>query len=210
MYRKDTTGNGTHRIVSSNLITVLQNKIPCIASITVHPSLCKTVLENVNYLQEFGVEQIDLGPAYGTVFWAENESLAFARSIYEIARYIKEVTNRGKKLEIGPLYRESEHVGETLSNQWGCAALSTNIAFMPNGQITGCSALAMLTSRYPELVVGDIGKGLDDYAVDQLLELAQANLNERNKCQLCETANNCRGGLSCDKLLDDQIGFCTT
>jgi len=69
-YRKDHEGNGTHHIVSRNLKVVLQNAIPCVASITVHPSLCKTAIDSVRYLHNLGVEQIDLGPAYGTKIYA--------------------------------------------------------------------------------------------------------------------------------------------
>lgn len=193
-YRKNSAGNGTHHIVSRNLRTVLQNDIACVASITVHPSLHKTAIENVRYLHKLGVEQIDLGPAYGTVLWTESDSLALAQSIYDVARYIRDVADTGQKLEVGPIYQESKHVGGILSDHWGCGAASTNIAFMPNGQITGCSALAMLTPRYPELVLGDVWKGLDNHAVDHLLQLAQAGLKKRLSCQRCETATNCTGG----------------
>jgi len=193
-YRKDPAGNGTHHIVSRNLKVALQNAIPCVASITVHPSVCKTAIDSVRYLHNLGVEQIDLGPAYGTVTWTTSESLAFSKSMHDVARYMRTMADTGKNLEVGPIYRESEHIGGTLSGYWGCGALSTNIAFMPNGQITGCSALAMLTPRYPKLVLGDVWKGLEAHAIDHLFQLVQAGIQERVSCQRCESATNCKGG----------------
>jgi radical SAM protein with 4Fe4S-binding SPASM domain len=152
------------------------------------------IVENVQYLYELGIQQIDVGPVYEMVAWTENASVALAQSMYDIAIYMRNVAEKGEKLEVGPLYESSEHIGEILIDHWGCGALSTNIAYMPDGRITGCSALAMLTRRYPELVVGDVWKGLDDHATSNLLELAQAGRQDRPSCQNCKIAPNCRGG----------------
>ncbi|GAF75495.1 unnamed protein product, partial [marine sediment metagenome] len=127
-YRRDSSGNRTHHIVSHNLKTVIRNDIQCVASVTVHPNLHKSVVENSRYLHKLGVKQIDLGPAYGTVLWAESDSLGFAQSIHDVARYMREIANTGKNLEIGPLYQECEHVGGILAEHWGCGAVSTNLA----------------------------------------------------------------------------------
>lgn len=193
-YRKDPAQNGTHYIVSRNLKVVLQNAIPCVASITVHPRLCKTALDSVRYLHNLGVEQIDLGPAYGTVKWTKSEGFAFSKSMNDVANYMREMAAAGKNLEVGPIYKESEHVGDMLSDHWGCGAASTNIAFVPDGRITGCSALAMLIPRYPKLVLGDVWKGLEEHATKRLLQLAQAGIQKRPSCQRCEAAVNCKGG----------------
>ena len=193
-YRKDLAQNGTHHIVCSNLKVILQNAIPCIASITVHPRLCKTVLDSVCYLYNLGVEKIDLGPAYGTVKWTKNEGFVFSKSIHDVAIYMKEMITAGKNIEVGPIYKESEHVGEILSEHWGCSALSTNIAFLPEGQITGCSALAMLITRYPNLVLGNVWKGLEDRTSKNLLQLTLAGIQKRPSCQKCEASANCKGG----------------
>ena len=193
-YRKDSVGNGTHHIVLRNLKDILQKPIPCAASITVHPTLCTTAINSVRYLHQIGVEQIDLGPAYGTVLWTKDDSLALAQCLHDVARYMRDVANSGKNLEVGPLYQKSEHIEGRLSDCWGCGAASTNIAFMPNGQIAGCSSLGMLTPRYPELILGDVWNGLDEHAIAHLLQLTQAGFQERPLCQQCEAATNCTGG----------------
>jgi len=95
---------------------------------------------------------------------------------------------------VGPLYRFSEHLGGVLKDSWGCHAASTNLAFMPNGQIVGCSSLAMLATQYPELIIGDVVAGIYTDALNRFLELAQAGLQRRPYCQRCEAAPNCTGG----------------
>jgi uncharacterized protein len=193
-HRKARDGQGTHDVVSKNLGTLLDNRIPCVASITVHPDSAETVLENVHFLHALGVDQIDVGPAYGTVSWSDANTLAFVRSLMEIADYMREANVESRQIEIGPLFRESEHVGGILSDQWGCRAASSNLAFLPNGKITGCSALAMLISRFPDLVLGDVFNGLDQLAVDRMLRSAQADKERRQACQECEVASDCTGG----------------
>src|ERR1035437_1745969 len=193
-YRKNRAGNGTHRAVRQNLLTLLHNNVPCAVSVTVHPRFSGRVLDNVRYLHELGVRQIDVGPAYGTVFWDEADILALTDSLEQVACYMRQANASGAALEIGPLYRESEHVGGVLADCWGCRAPSTNLAYLPNGQISGCSALAMLTSRFPEVVLGDVTTGLDDAAVTRLLRLAQAGADDRRACKGCKASPNCTGG----------------
>lgn len=193
-YRLDAGGKGTHAVVSRNLRALLLDGLPCVASVTVHPRFSAIVAENVRYLHELGVEHVDVGPAYGTVVWSESDSRSLARSLEDIAAYMRETNSVGKPLEVGPLYRESEHVDGKLSDYWGCHAGSSNLAFLPTGQITGCSALAMVTSRFPELVLGDVWSGLDEEAVTHLVETAQAPGENRPACRGCKTATNCTGG----------------
>lgn len=193
-HRRTTFGKGTHGIVCSNLQTLLKNQISCVASVTVHPDSSQSVLENVRYLNELGVEQIDIGPAYGTVTWSDIDCFNLSQSLMDVAGYIRGLSNRGYRISIGPLYQESEHVGGILSNLWGCHAASTNLAFLPNGQITGCSALAMLISKFPELILGDVFNGLDQLSIDRLIQLAQARGDDRPACKGCQTAINCTGG----------------
>jgi uncharacterized protein len=193
-YRRGVGGNKTHYTVSSNLKDLIKNNVMCVASITIHPSLSRNILENVRYLHNIGVDNIDIGPAYSTVFWSEINNLEFELSLYEVAQYMKESASVGKMLQVGPIYQETEHIEGKLSNCWGCGAVSTNLAFLPNGKITGCSALAMLVPKFPELIIGDVSEGLDDHMVDNLISLAQMDVNCRPSCRGCETANNCKGG----------------
>jgi uncharacterized protein len=193
-YRKNTSGIGTHGVVRQNLLTLLHNDVPCAVSATVHPRFCERVPDNVQYLHELGVRQIDIGPAYGTVTWHEAEIQALTDSLERVACYMRQANRSGAGIEIGPLYRESEHVGEVLSDCWGCRAASTNLAYLPNGQISGCSALAMLASRFPEVVLGDVCTGLNDAAVTHFLRLAQAGPNDRKGCKGCQASPNCTGG----------------
>jgi uncharacterized protein len=184
----------THSIVLRNLTALLEHDVQCVASVTVHPDACATLFDNVRQLHEIGIEHIDVGPVYGTVNWSESDIGALVDSILYSGRYIREVHAAGGRLEVGPVYRSTEHVGGVLDDSWGCHAASTNLAFMPNGQIVGCSSLAMLATRYPELIIGDIVGGVFTDALDRFLELAQAGVQLRPNCQSCETAPNCTGG----------------
>lgn len=193
-HRKTVRGDGTHNIVYNNLLALLENKIPCVASVTVHPDSSGSVLDSVRFLHGLGVEQIDIGPVYGIVPWTELDCRKLAQSLMDVAGYMREVYKSGKRLDVGPLYRESEHVGGILSDRWGCHAASTNLAFLPNGQVAGCSALAMLISQFPELSLGDIFDGLDQVAINHMVQLAQAPVEDRPSCKGCGVAINCTGG----------------
>jgi len=194
LHRRSVRGTGTHDVVSQNLSALLDNGVPCIASLTIHPDASRIVPDNVRYLHGLGVTQIDVGPAYGTVAWDHAASRALVQSLWQVALYMREVNRGGVRLEVGPLYRQSEHVGQKLYDSWGCHAGSTNLAFLPNGQIAGCSALAMIASTFPEMILGDVSSGLDDRAVERLLRLAQAATPDRPRCQMCPTAADCAGG----------------
>lgn len=193
-HRKATSGKGTHDVVYRNLQTLLKNQISCVASITVHPDSSQSVLENVRYLRDLGVEQIDIGPVYGTITWSDIDYSNLSRSLMKVARYICQMNIEGHRVRIEPLHQESEHVGGILSNQWGCHAASTNLAFLPNGQIAGCSSLAMLVSKFPELILGNVFNGLDQLSIDRLIRLAQAKREDRPLCKNCKTSINCTGG----------------
>lgn len=107
---------------------------------------------------------------------------------------MREVNRCIVDLEVGPLHRESEHIGEKLTDCWGCRAGLTNLAFLPNGQIAGCSALGMLVAKLPELVLGDVWDGIADEAIGRLLTMSQRRSCGRPRCQVCPSANNCAGG----------------
>jgi len=184
----------THSIVLHNLMALLEHDVQCVASITIHPDACANLSDSVRQLHEMGIDCIDVGPAYGTVNWSDSDINTMVDSIIEIGRYIRDVHSAGGELEVGPLYHFTEHVGGVLKDSWGCHAASTNLAFMPNGQIVGCSSLAMLATRYPELVIGDVTNGIYTAALDRFLELTQAGVQRRPYCQRCEAAPNCTGG----------------
>ncbi len=184
----------THSLVLQNLIALLKHDIQCVASVTVHPDACVMLFDSVCQLHKIGIEQIDVGPAYGTVNWSESDVGTLIDSILAISRYTREVRSMGSRLEVGPIYRSTEHVDEVLKDTWGCRAASTNLAFMPNGQITGCSALAMLATQHPWLIIGDIASGVSTDALNQFLKTAQAGEQHRSHCHSCQAAPNCAGG----------------
>lgn len=192
-FRKANDGSSTHGIISHHLHEILKNDITCVASLTVHPMQAQNILSNVEFLYNLGVKSIDVGPVYGTVSWTKNDILNFAKSIQLCAKFIRDV-NKYESFEMGPLYKHSEHVKEVLEDNWGCKAGATNLAFLPNGQITGCSALSMLIPRFPTLVLGDVYTGIDELAVQNLFAYSQAKGVNRFLCKNCETANNCSGG----------------
>lgn len=193
-HRRTKQNAPTHSLVLQNLMELLKLDIQCVASVTVHPDACGMLFDSICQLHTIGIEQIDVGPAYDTVNWSESDVATLIDSIMAISRYTREVRSAGSRLEVGPIYRSTEHVGEVLKDIWGCRAASTNLAFMPNGQITGCSALAMLTTRYPWLIIGDIASGMYGDALNQFLEIAQAGEQQRSHCHSCEAARNCAGG----------------
>ena len=192
--RKDKAGRPTHKTVSHNIAALHEHGVECVASMTVHPDNSSKVASNVRELLQMGLSRIDIGPVYGTVEWSEAKSLQFANSLNEVAVVIREETAKGCCLEIGPLYRESEHVGNALHDIWGCKAGSSHLAFLPDGSISGCSSLAMLIPKFPELVVGNVWKGFDDNALTHLQQLAQERQGGRLECQQCSTKDNCAGG----------------
>jgi uncharacterized protein len=193
-HRMTAHGRATHAVVQNNLQILRKNRISCLASITVHPDLAHLLLENVRYLNELGLKEMDVGPAYGTVTWADSECLDLSRSLMNVADLIRDLNSEGHRIGVGPLRQESEHVGGILANCWGCHAASRNLAFLPNGQVTGCSALAMLVCKHPKLVLGDVFNGLNQPSVDNLVGLAKTRGEDRPICRNCETAANCTGG----------------
>ena len=141
-----------------------------------------------------GLTEIDIGPAYGTVSWSRKDVRSFVNGLLETACYVRQVNLGGGSLDVGPLYEHTQHVGGALRDSWGCQAASSNLAFMPNGWIVGCSALGMLASRYPEVIIGDLAHGVDGAAVDHFLQFAQGGPEDRPRCHKCKVADNCTGG----------------
>jgi uncharacterized protein len=193
-HRRAVGGRATHRVVSRNLLALLRGGVSCVGSITVHPDAATLVLDGVRYLHGLGLEQVDVGPAYGTVSWTEAEISAFGQSLMSVADFRREASRSGTRLEVEPLGQGSEHVGGILADRWGCQAASTNLAFLPNGDVCGCSALAMLAGRFPELVLGNVWGGLDQKAIDRMIALAQAGPDERTACRACLSSADCTGG----------------
>ena len=187
-------GQGTHETVCYNMRNLLDNHVTCSASITVHPDTAQLVRSGVQWLHDFGVDDIAVGPAYGTVEWSDAASTNLSRSLLDVADYVRGSCSDGHWIDVSPIERDSEHVGNTLANTWGCHAASANLAFLPDGTIAGCSALAMLATKVPGLILGDVFNGIDQTATDNLMTLAQTAGVDRTACRECQTAPNCAGG----------------
>ena len=192
-FRKTISGDPTHGIITNNIEDLLSNEVDCVASLTVHPNQAKNIINNVKYLHNLGFKNIDVGPVYGTSDWSKFQILEFTDSLKGCAELIREI-NKNEYFEIGPINKNSEHVGEVLSNIWGCKAGATNLAFLPNGLISGCSSLAMLISEYPNLVIGDIHSGVNEISLQDLFSYSQAKIENRDACANCDTSSNCSGG----------------
>jgi uncharacterized protein len=192
--RRSKTGIGSYDDVCRNISVLIANGVACVASLTVHPRSAHAVTDSVRHLQELGLVDINVGPAYGTVQWTKKSTKALTEALNKIAAIIRESSARDGQLEVGPIYRQSEHVGGQLCDAWGCHAASSNLAFLPDGGVTGCSALAMLVPNFPDLLIGDVWNGLDEGALAKMLQSAQAGLWDRPKCLGCVTAANCTGG----------------
>lgn len=89
-HRVDIISKGTHGKIVDNLTTLLRHGVSCVASITVHPNTSFNIIENIKYISSLGVNQIDVGPAYGTVNWTSLESQQLSKSLMEIALYMRE------------------------------------------------------------------------------------------------------------------------
>lgn len=195
-FRRLTNKKETHFTITKNVKRMLDIGIPCSASYSVHPNQTSNIAENVKYLYDLGIANIDIGPLYGTVDWNEESITDFINSLEKVAYFIQSIRMRGEYIEVVPLNKNSEHVGGILTNCWGCGAGLTQLAFLPNGKITGCSSLAMLAHKFPNLIIGDVNSGLNEIALGNLQQQCQANIKDRNECQNCETAVNCTGGCS--------------
>lgn len=192
--RRTTGGRKTAAAVERSLRTLIDESIPCSASLTVHPDSVLDVIRNVHYLHALGLQKIDVAPAYGTVAWTNQQSELLARSLDEIGKYVRHVNGDATQLVVGPLYQDSEHIGGMLSETWGCHAGVTNLAYLPNGDIAGCSALAMLAHRFPELIVGNAIDGIAADSTERITSLSQAPRQHRPACSGCLAADNCAGG----------------
>lgn len=192
--RISNNGRNTHHLIRKNIIRLLKNKINCIASLTVHPNLSDNILKSVLYLQNIGIESLDVGPAYGTVNWTKENIKMFLNSLKNITSYLKTTNEKGINLEIGPFYKHTEHKYNQLKGVWGCGAAESNLAFLPDGKITGCSALAMLINKYPNLILGNIDDGINKSLLKEFLKLSQAKLSKRKLCKNCGISDNCAGG----------------
>jgi uncharacterized protein len=193
-HRVTKTNCGTHAEATRTILAAIRNEINCSASLTVHPDVAEHVPENVRYLYDLGVRQIDIGPVYGTVSWSPEQIAALSQALNDVADFMQVVRRGGGQIEVGPLYQGSEHVGGKLAGCWGCKAAAATLAFLPDGQIAGCSALAMLSKKFPELIVGDVFGGIDQEAVSRVVQLAQATGEDRPSCRSCGAADNCSGG----------------
>lgn len=187
-------GNGSHDLVIKNISSILGSNIKCSGSLTVHPNTAQDLMTSVEFLCSLGLTDIDVAPVYGTVKWSEYEILAFMKELHEVANYIKEQRTNGNEIRITPLEKDSNHINGILENEWGCHAGITNLAFLPDGSITGCSALAMASKDHPEIIIGDINKGIDQVLINDLKTLSLADFQNRKKCKQCEISPNCTGG----------------
>ncbi len=193
-YRVLPRGRPTQARVMQNLRRLIKAEIEYVASMTVHPNLSRRITANIKYLFDSGIRCIDFGPAYGTVDWSNTQAKAFSAAMQKVAQIIRKAAERGVVLQVGPLYKNSEHQNGMLANVWGCHAASSHLAFLPDGTISGCSSLAMLASRFPNLIIGNVERGIDDTRLQHLLKQAQGSIADRPACTECSASDNCYGG----------------
>lgn len=197
----------TFATVLSNIKLLIAENIPITVSMTVHPDSVDSVLQGVKELVNHGIYKINVAPSYGTVNWCEKNVSKFQKSLIDLAYYIRENKDLFPDLDIGPIYKNSEHTGGKLLNIWGCSAGLSNIAILPNGQITGCSSLGMMTSRKSELILGDVFNGVEDSKIDHLTNLTNANGELKDYCRICSIKKNCTGGCLAINLADNDHAF---
>ena len=193
-HRKYGDSENTFETIHSNIKLLLSKSIDVTISMTVHPDSVNSILEGVKELVSNGINKINIAPAYGTVDWCEKDIVKFQKSLVDIAHYIRKNKIVFPDLDIGPIYKNTEHTGDKLLNTWGCSAGSSNIAVLPNGQITGCSSLGMMASRRSELILGDVFSGTNDKKIAQLINLTNAKGDFKENCRECLDKKNCSGG----------------
>jgi uncharacterized protein len=184
----------TYAQILDNLKMLTSNNIPLVASMTVHPDSVTSVQRGVYDLINSGFNRINIAPAYGTVVWTQDNCDLFKKALIAVALIIKNIKRINPDIEIGPIYKDSEHIKGVLSKSWGCHAGTSNIAFLPNGEIAGCSSLAMISKTIPDLVFGNVNDGIVQNKIDSFIQKARADLSVRNKCRTCAIADNCTGG----------------
>jgi uncharacterized protein len=191
--RRTFSGSGTHRTVLSNIQELHLHGVEVVASLTVAPEQARYVIQNVEFLYENGIRRIDVGPAYGLASWRDRTIDDFNCNLSFCAAFIAE-KKCTDPVEIGPLYANSEHRGNMLQDDWGCRAGATNLAFFPNGEIVGCSALGMVKDKHPELILGHVQTGVNGASLNDFFRCSQAGQNERCRCLNCDASSNCTGG----------------
>jgi uncharacterized protein len=180
--------------VIRNIKLLLNNDIYCIASMTVHPDSARNVFNGFVELIGNGFLRINIAPAYGTVDWTHYDVDSFKQAMIEIAQFIRDNKRNYPGIDIGPIYRNTEHINNILMESWGCNAGSSNIAVLPNGDIAGCSSLAMMANVNPDLIIGNVITGLQQTKVSNLIREAKADCSSRNNCEHCTSKNDCSGG----------------
>lgn len=187
-------GKNSYGMVAETVKALLANDISVVASMTVHPEAAKNVIQGVRNLAGLGLTRINIAPVYGTVEWDDESVNDFIDSLVLVAQWIKQNNKKFENLDIGPIYSNSEHHSKKLQASWGCSAGSSNIAFLPNGDICGCSSLAMISSKQPDLVLGSAAYGVDQAKLDSFIETVNGNILYREKCRNCSSSMNCSGG----------------
>jgi uncharacterized protein len=191
--RRTFSGGDIHHTVLKNIQILLSYGVEIVVSLTVTPERARYLLQNVEFLYGNGIRHIDVGPAYGSVFWCNGTINEFNDGLRSCAYFIAE-KKYTDPIEIGPLYANSQHRDSMLQEHWGCRAGATNLAFMPNGEIVGCSALGMVKYRYPELIIGHVRTGVNGDSLGEFFRCTQAGQNKRNSCLNCAGSANCTGG----------------
>lgn len=187
-------GINSHNQTLETIKLLIESGINCIASMTVHPNSASHVCQGVHELVSNGIYKINVAPAYGTVDWKSSDTKKFTQSLIEVAKYTKTNISKFPEIEIGPVYKNTDHTNNYLMHCWGCNAGSSNLAFLPNGDISGCSSLAMLSAEHPNLIVGNIFTGIEQKKIINLVGNATANGSKRRKCANCYIKKNCSGG----------------
>lgn len=194
-HRIDKVHRSTSKKIHQNVKTFIDSGISCSASYTVLPDAVTSTAEGIKLLHKIGFRYINLAPAYGRAQWGPTDIDRLRIQLLETARFVSEINaNGGELLNVTPIALQADNVDGKLKDHWGCNAGSATLAFLPDGSVTGCSALAMLTDRFPELILGDVFSGLSQLKVSGLQDKANAGPESRRRCQSCSSSVNCSGG----------------
>jgi uncharacterized protein len=181
-FRVDKNGKGTFAKVYENL-KLLKEKQPWVGiKMTVMPTECSRLFNNILELHDLGVNQFIIGPATG-VHWSSQDSDCFLSEMKRI--YDWYIDYSGSDLRIAE-FEESKN-----EPFFGCHAGRTNIAISTDGQISPCSKILAIENNNLISKLGDVYFGLFNFRNRSRL----INCSElRSECDRKGISEEYRGG----------------
>lgn len=151
-FRVDKRGRGTFDRAFSGLMTLARYQDWVGVKMTVMPGNSKTLLDDVKFLYESGVNQFTIGYATG-VHWPDKERSAYVRDLAKLHTWY--VAHREEPLLITEF--EEEDPGPSY---FGCQAGRSSISITVDGEVSPCSKVLAMNKSQLLARLGDVTHGL--------------------------------------------------